>query len=83
MARGLLGVPVAQPARADFDQRPAMSWRVIFFTLSAVLVVAHVTGHLRWLIDLADFGSDVRLLPYVLAIPFVFVVGLVLLRDER
>jgi hypothetical protein len=69
--------------QGPLQSEAAMLWRVVFFALSIVVVVAHVTGQLKPLMGFFDIGIEYQHLPYLLAIPFVCVVGLVMLKDER
>jgi hypothetical protein len=48
---------------------------------SLILLVAHYTGSMKYLLSFFDSGIDTTHLLYLTVMPFVCVVGLVLLRD--
>jgi hypothetical protein len=58
-------------------------FRAAIAVVSLVVVAAHMTGNMKALGAMFDIGVEAQHLPYLLAIPFVCVVGLVMLSETR
>lgn len=60
-----------------------MLGRLIVLATSLMFLVAHLTGEMKALLGFFDFGAEPSRLIYVAVLPFVGIMGFILLRDDR